>query len=299
MDGVTRVVVPAALAGERLDRALAALTPYSRRSLRVAIPDGVVVRNGVVLRQLGRRVEAGDVLELAEHPVLAASRGEGAPSAPPQELPPLPPIVYRDRWLLALDKPAGMLSQSSARTPGELAADEVVTAHLAIETGRRPFVRLIHRLDRLTSGVLLFALDPSVTAPLAQIWARGEVERRYIARVAGSLTGQRRVDLPLGKVEDEWRFRVDPAGLPAVTEVDAVATGPFESLVRCRLLTGRTHQVRVHLAAIGHPVVGDLLYGGPPGPRVMLHAEELELPHPRDQRALHIVAPRPEAFELS
>ncbi len=296
MDPVTRVVVPAALAGERLDRALAALTQHSRRSLRVAIPDGVVSRNGAVLRQLGRRVEAGDVLELGEHPALGAT-GEGAPFAPSQELPPLPPIVYRDRWLLALDKPAGMLSQSSARTPGELAADEVVTAHLAIETGRRPFVRLIHRLDRLTSGVLLFALDPSVTAPLAQIWARGEVERRYIAIVAGSLTGQRRVDLPLGKVEDEWRFRVDPAGLPAVTEVEALETADHHSLVSCRLVTGRTHQVRVHLAAMGHPVLGDVLYGGPPSARVMLHAESLELPHPRDHRPLRIVALRPEAFE--
>jgi 23S rRNA pseudouridine1911/1915/1917 synthase len=173
----------------------------------------------------------------------------------------------------------------------------VVTAHLAVEIGRRPFVRLIHRLDRLTSGVLLFALDPSVTAPLAQIWARGEVERRYTARVTGSFAGQRRVDLPLGKVEGEWRFQVDPAGLPAITEVEARETGDHHSLVRCRLLTGRTHQVRVHLAAIGHPVVGDLLYGGPPAARVMLHAESLELPHPRDHRPLRIVALRPEAFE--
>lgn len=305
MAETTRVVVPRALAGERLDRALAASLPLSRRALREAIAAGAVSRNGTVVRQLGRRVEAGDVLELRAGTGAGAAEvsggirdpgsGSGSGQLVAREgLPTLPPIVFRDSYLLALDKPAGMLSQASARTPGELAADELVLAHLTLELGRRPFVRLVHRIDRDTSGVLLFALNPTATAPLARAWGSDAVERRYVARVDGRLErDSERIELPIAKVADSWRFEVAPEGQSAITEVEVVERREHDTLVMCRLRTGRTHQVRVHLAAIGHPVIGDRLYAGAPAPRLLLHAETLVLPHPATGDRIEINAPRP------
>lgn len=300
----TRAVVTRQQVGERLDRALAALLPISRRAARVAITDGRVRRNSSIVRQQGRRVELGDVLELSTpaglEPSVASAGALARPLAQSQDpsvdlpLDQRLSVLLRDPYLLAIDKPAGMLSQASARSPFEAAADQIVLEALALELGRRPFVRLIHRLDRDTSGVLLFAIDPRATAPLARAWASEAVERRYLARVAGTVEADhQRVELPIAKIEGEWRFATDPAGQAAITEIEVIERSASETLVACRLLTGRTHQVRVHLAAIGHPVLGDWLYGGSPAARVALHAESLVLPHPADGRPVEIRAPVP------
>lgn len=283
----TRRIVPPELAGERADRVVAGVAGISRRAARGVLSEGRVRLDGRPLRNLSRPLEAGDVLDL---------EGFAADLIDPYPTPPLPSVLYHDRHLLALDKPAGMLSQPSARSPGERAADQVALLALAAQDGRRPFVRLIHRLDRATSGVLLLALDPRTTAELAEQWRSGRVRRRYLAVVAGEpVLDQQRVEAPIGKQPGAWKFRVDGDGEPAATEVRVVERRGGQALVECELITGRTHQVRVHLASIGHPVVGDRLYGGPDAERLLLHAATLELPR-RGDAPLEIRAPTPPAL---
>jgi RluA family pseudouridine synthase len=208
----------------------------------------------------------------------------------------MPTVLWRDRDLLAIDKPAGMLSQPSERAPGERSADQIVLLALAHELGHRPFVRLVHRLDRPTSGVLLFATDPAATKALATAWERGLVRRTYLALVDGNPPWDERViDAPIGRPDATWRFAVDPAGEPATTKVRVLERRGDRSLVTCELVTGRTHQVRVHLSSVGHPVLGDTTYGGPPAERVWLHAAALELPLPRSRERVTIASPFPQA----
>ncbi len=301
-----RLVVRPDLAGQRLDQLLAATTPLSRRRARLLIADGAVRRNGELVRVQGRLVAAGDVVDLAAVEGLAGFM-------PPE---PVPVSVLRDDgWLVAVDKPAGVLSQpaeergprtggvAAGARPGEcegdLAMDQRLLLWLACQEGRPPFLRLAHRLDRVTSGVLLFARRAAATAPLAGAWRQGTVERCYLAVVEGEPGWERReVEAPIARAAGGgWRFEVSPRGEPAATLVCRRAVGGGISLVECRLRTGRTHQVRVHLASLGHPVLGDRLYGSRGGaPRPLLHAAWLALPHPADGALVRIEAPLPADF---
>lgn len=283
------VVGPAAV-GLRLDQALAALTGLSRRRSREALTAGEVVLNGKVTRSQSRLVGLGDVVDLlVDLP--------GAVPVPPPGI----RVLYADGALLAVDKPAGVLSQpAEVRTAGELACNEQVLLALAHAEGRPPFLRLIHRLDRTTSGVLLFARSPAALAPLAEIWRRGAAQRVYLAVVDGDVPWDHEtITAPIGRDPGAaWRFQVDPAGKPAATEVTVRQRGSGWTLVECRLHSGRTHQVRVHLAHRGHPVRGDRLYGSTTdAPRVLLHAWRLGLPHPTTGRPVDIEAPVPGELE--
>jgi len=278
--------------GLRLDQALAAAAGIPRRRARDLISTGRVRRNGEEVRVQSRTVEAGDVFELCP---------DGADSPPHPLQPPEVAVLFDDGRLLVADKPAGLLSQpASSAAAGELAMDQRLLLALALAEGRPPFLRLVHRLDRLTSGVLLFARHPESMGPIAAAWREGLVERVYLAVLEGRLEEDGlRLDGPIGRDRDHaWRFRVDPRGRPATTEVKVVgrtvAAGRPLTLVECRLGSGRTHQVRVHLAAAGHPVVGDRLYGSRcPAARPLLHASTLTLPHPMTGQPLRVVAPTP------
>lgn len=290
--GLTRLVVPAAGDGERLDRFLAAATGLSRRRCRELVGAGEVWRNGRSLRVQSRTLEAGDVVDVLQPP--AALGLDAAPAVQ------RPTFLHLDRALAVVDKPAGVLSQpAEARDPQDRALDEIVLLALAHQTGQRPFLRLIHRLDRLTSGAVLFARTPQALPKLAAAWRDGAVERRYVAVVEGhpAWTSEL-VDRPIARDPGhQWRFRVDPDGRPARTEVTLTAvTADGLAVVECRLLTGRTHQVRVHLAALGHPVLGDRLYGSrraAEAPRPLLHAALLALPHPDNGERLVVSSPWP------
>lgn len=288
----TRLLVFPTLAGERLDRFLAAVTALSRRKAREIISAGEVLRNGRPIRVQSRELELADVID-----VLRPAAELEVPQRP--DLPEIP-TLHRDSWLLVVDKPAGMLSQpAERRADGELACDEAVRLQLAMAAGRPPFLRLIHRLDRLTSGVLLFATDRRALEPLSRLWRENQVRRRYRAWVHGvpeipAATGRQVIEAPLAKVPGGgWKFEVAADGKPSRTEVELVAAKGEGALVDCRLLTGRTHQVRVHLAHAGHPVVGDRLYGGGEARRLMLHALDLSLPHPQTGETLKLTAPPP------
>lgn len=277
--------------GLRLDQFLAASTALSRRAARRLLSDGAVARNGQPTRVLGRQVEWADVIDVLRPPTEL-----GVPARPKLvEL----PIIHHDTWIAAVAKPAGMLSQPSSKPGDEIALDQLATLRIALEQGSRPYLRLIHRLDRLTSGVALFARNPEAHAPLVRAWSEGLVERRYLAVIEGwpDSDGEL-VDRPIGRdPEHDWRFRVAESGRSARTEVRVTARLDDDlGVVECRLLTGRTHQVRVHLADWGHPVLGDRLYGSrraAEAPRPLLHAVSLALPHPKDGKRLRISAPLP------
>jgi RluA family pseudouridine synthase len=242
-----------------------------------------------------RQLETGDVIDVL-HP--AAELGCPArPGLPAVEL------LHEDSWLVAADKPAGILSQPAATSRAdERSFDQLLLLHLAVRDGRRPFVRLVHRLDRATSGVLLFATHSEALPPLDRAWREGRVARHYLAVVAGaSEADELELDQPIARdPSHSWRFRVAASGKPARTRVRTLATaGDGTSLLLCSLGSGRTHQVRVHLAAAGMPVLGDRLYGAPQRAEVgglMLHALSLDLPHPRTAARLRIDAPLPPRF---
>ncbi len=289
--GVVRLAVPASLAGERLDRFVAAATDLSRRAARRLAAEGRLWRNGRPSRVLSRTLETGDVVELLVEPGTVRTT---------LEPPPPVDLLHEDGWIVAVDKPAGVLSQASGTMPeDEHPADERLLLQLALAAGRRPYLRLVHRLDRLTSGVLLFARQPAAMGPLSRAWASGTVLRLYLAIVRGRMAPEPLVvDKPISRdPAHTWRFRTHAGGRVAVTRIRPLLPGPGDTtVVVCRPLTGRTHQVRVHLAAAGHPVLGDRLYGGGTAevPRPMLHAAFLELPHPGTGERLGIAAPVPD-----
>jgi len=259
-----------------------------RRRARALIDGGCVWLNGAAVRVQSRPLQLADVVD-------AIPRGEplAAPAAPP---PPLP-ILHEDGWLVAIDKPAGVASQPRrAPRPDELSAIELLALQLAARDGVRPQVALFHRLDRITSGVMVFPRHHEASAALAASWRAGRVEKRYLAVVCGD-PGARPVvvDRALGRDPlSPGRARADRRGDPATTRVARLACAGGLALVEARPLTGRMHQVRVHLAELGCPVAGDTLYGGGRAvPRPFLHAWRLALPGPRDGRRLDLAAPLP------
>lgn len=255
------------------------------------IADGAAWRNQRSVRVLGRRLETGDVIDLLRPP-------DGCQSCPWRPEP--VEWVWRDSWLAVGVKPAGELSQPAGDAPEELAFDDRARMVLALEAGRRVFVRLVHRLDRLTSGLVVLATAPQALAPLQRAWTGGAVERLYLAVVAGRADFEHtECTEPLARAPNgSWRFLVHPEGRPARTHFEVLERRDDTSVLACSLDTGRTHQVRVHLAHLGLPVVGDRLYGGPPGPGpgIGLHAWRLRLPHPRTGDRLDLEAPPPDWF---
>ena len=219
-------------------------------------------------------------------------------------------ILYEDSDLIVLNKPAGLVVHPA---PGH-AADTLVNALLhhctdlqGIGGELRPGI--VHRLDKDTSGVLVVAKNEAAVASLVAQFSAHTVQKEYLALVWGKprqLSGT--VDLPIGRHPvHRQKMAVTEKGRAAVTRYETVAAGPLAALLRVRIETGRTHQIRVHLAHLGHPVVGDATYGRarhdlPAGleiPRQMLHAHVLQIAHPRDGRPLAFTAPPPADFRAA
>jgi 23S rRNA pseudouridine1911/1915/1917 synthase len=282
-------IVPRELAGLRLDQALARLFPqYSRTRLQAWLRDGVIVvdRQPAHARQA---VIGGEAVQLAPPalPEAAAPRAEKIPLK----------VVFEDADLIVLDKPAGLVMHPGAGVhQGTLL--NALLAH-APQLAGLPRAGIVHRLDRDTSGLLVVAKTLEAQTALVRQLAVRTVSRVYLAVVHGVPSGGGTIDQPIGRDHrSRTRMAVTRRGREARTRYQVVERFAAAALIECQLDTGRTHQIRVHLQHLGHPIVGDPVYrrGAPariPFGRQALHARELSLVHPRSGRSMTWRAPLP------
>ena len=197
-------------------------------------------------------------------------------------------ILYEDAALVFIDKPAGLVVQRRMFAPDEPCLHDLVQQHASPAF-------LLQRLDRGTSGVIFFSKRADVNARLTRQFARKRIRKTYLAICDGELAQRRTIDAPIARV-GTITFAVRGDGKRAVTHVTPVTSSKAGSVVVIALETGRTHQIRVHLSAIGHPVAGDWLYGNTNAARPMLHAAALAMVHPLTGQPLRVAAPLPDDF---
>ena len=205
------------------------------------------------------------------------------------------PVVFEDEHLLVVDKPAGLVVHPGAGNPSGTLVNALLDRGISGgEDPARPGI--VHRLDRDTSGLMVVAKgEPAYSALVADLSAR-RMKREYRALVVGEgLPATGTVDSPVGRDPTNPTLMAAGVGRPAVTHFEVLREAAGHAMVLIRLETGRTHQIRVHLSAIGHPVYADPLYGTPvPGRRLWLHAERLAFEHPVTGKPLEFESPIPE-----
>ena len=197
-------------------------------------------------------------------------------------------ILFEDDALIFINKPAGVVVQQRVHHPDERYLHADVTRHTSP-------AYLMQRLDRGTSGVMFFSKRGDLNARLTRQFKQKRIQKRYLAVCEGLLAERQTVDAPLARV-GAIKFAVREGGKPAITHVHPVHATPGGSLLEIMLETGRTHQIRVHLSALGHPLAGDWLYGARNAVRPMLHAAEIEMTHPVTNKPLRVAAPLPDDF---
>ncbi len=291
--------IPDTQAGQRLDQALATMLPdYSRSRLKTWIEAGEVLVDGGSRRPRDK-VYGGEAVEVAASlPEESAARPQSMPLA----------IVHQDEHVLVLDKPAGLVVHPGAGNPDST----LQNALLAHDPGLAvlPRAGIVHRLDKDTTGLLVVARTLPAHTALVRMLEERTVHREYAAICRGVMTGGGTVDAPIDRhPTDRVRMAIREGGRESVTHYRVVRRFRAHTHVRVQLETGRTHQIRVHLAHIGYPIVGDRVYGGrlalPKGigedlrqalrafPRQALHAARLQLAHPITGKPLEVVAPLP------
>jgi 23S rRNA pseudouridine1911/1915/1917 synthase len=276
--------------GERLDRFIASRGGIPRAEARRVLDRGGVWVDGKRVKIASRLMQAGQKVSVV---LEEAGRQEAAPAALGRER-----ILFEDKLVIAVDKPPFVAAQATlASDRGTLLA--LVSDHVGKEVG------LVHRLDFETSGVTVFGKTRAASSALARAFREGTASKRYLALTCGAIPDEGRVDLPLSPDPTrQGRFVARQWGcLPAATRWKVLARVGTLSLLELLPETGRTHQIRVHLRALGAPIVGDDLYGGPvevemalghlKADRVLLHARSLELPYPLGDRRLELKAPIP------
>ena len=300
-DPFLAVVVPAVLAGERVDRGVAMVSGCTRSEASDLIAAGDVWLDGVVVTKASQRLDTDGVLILA-----------GDPHRAPEEL--LADdtvefeVVYSDADIIVVDKPAGLVvhpgpgHRGSTLVHGLLARFPDLDPERGEVVGEAHRPGLVHRLDRGTSGLMVVARTPDAHADLVDQLSTHAVERVYAALVWGVPEHRHGViDAPVGRSRrDPLRMTVAADGRPARTHYDvahAFDEPVTVAAVNCRLETGRTHQIRVHLSSVHHPVVGDSTYGGQRGSfpldRPFLHARQLEFRHPGTDEHVVFTSPLP------
>jgi 23S rRNA pseudouridine1911/1915/1917 synthase len=269
-------------AGERLDRLAARRLETSRSIIQRIIQEGLLFVDGEAAVP-SYRVRGGERVE-------ARIPGEGLA---PEEIPIL--VVFEDDFLVVVDKPAGLVVHPGAGNPSGTLANALLGRGIA---GGEDPVRpgIVHRLDRDTSGLMVVAKGEQAYSKLVEMMAGRRVRRGYRAVVVGEgLPETGTVDSPVGRDPDNPTLMTAGVGRPAVTHFEVLREVAAHSMLGVRLETGRTHQIRVHLAAIGHPVYADPLYGTPvSGRRLWLHAENLAFVHPLTGEDLRFESPIPE-----
>jgi len=297
-----RLEFPAELAGRRLDQALAALLPqYSRTRIQRWIDEGAVRVNGLAPR-------ARDVVVGGEAATVEARLADET-SIAPENLP--LDIVHQDAAIIVIHKPPGVVVHPGAGNR-EHTLQNALLAHDP-KLRRVPRAGLVHRIDKDTSGLLVVARTIEAQTALVAALAAHEVEREYLALCTGAMTGGGTIDEPIGRHRTQRiKMAVRSDGRAAVTHYRIEKRFRAHTLARVRLETGRTHQIRVHLAHVGYPMVGDPVYGGrrriPAGAtpqllaaldsfrRQALHAARLEFVHPKSGKSVSFDAPLPADF---
>ena len=297
-----KLALPPEMAGRRLDQSLAQLLPqYSRTRIQRWIEDGSVRVNGLTARARDV-VVGGETASIEAH--LPAETAMAAQKMPLD-------IVHEDSAVIVLNKSPGMVVHPGAGNR-EHTLQNALLAHDA-KLKRVPRAGLVHRIDKDTSGLLVVARTLEAQAALASALAAHEVEREYLALCTGAMTGGGTVDEPIGRHRTQRiKMAVRSDGRAAVTHYRIEKRFRGHTLARVRLETGRTHQIRVHLAHAGYPIVGDPVYGGrrrlPTGAtpaliaaldafkRQALHAERLTFTHPKSGKRVSFSAPLPGDF---
>ncbi len=291
-----RFVVPEEEDGSRIDRLVQVVAGVSRKEARVWIGSGRVRAKGRVVKILAKRFPAGTQLEVAaaadEAPRTRAKSGHRHHGVE---------VLYLDRWMVAVQKPSGLLSEHDRFGGPSL---ETVVPKLLSDQGERDRIWLVHRLDAVTSGVVILGRTPQATRHFNEVFREKKAQKVYLGLASGRLRKNRVVSEPIVRVKGT-KHGVGPDGKPAETHFSPMESTRGGSLVRALPATGRTHQIRVHLAHLGMPLLGDRLYGGPmyweaeqriPVKRAMLHALGLTVPHPKTGESVELRAAPPEDF---
>jgi 23S rRNA pseudouridine1911/1915/1917 synthase len=292
--GQRRVPVPDGLDGERLDSALARLFGLSRAKAAELISDGAVLVGGRPAAK-SDRVPAGEWLDVTlPPPATAQPRPEPVPGLV---------VVYEDADIVVVDKPPGVAAHPTPGWTGPTVLQGLLAAgHTLATSGAAERQGIVHRLDATTSGLMVLAKSERAYSALKRAFRDREVDKVYHALVQGHPDPLRgTVDAPIGRhPSGDGRFAVVAGGRPSVTHYDTLEAFRAASLAEIVLETGRTHQIRVHMAAIRHPCVGDRLYGADPVlaahlglTRQWLHAVRLGFAHPGDGRRVEFTSEYP------
>jgi 23S rRNA pseudouridine1911/1915/1917 synthase len=292
--GARRVPVPEGLDGERLDAALARMFGLSRSQAADLIGNGAVLVGG---RPAGKsdRVPAGEWLDVTLPP-------PPAPVAAPVPVPGLR-VEYEDTDIVVVDKPVGVAVHPTPGWTGPTVLEGLLAAgHIVATSGAAERQGIVHRLDAGTTGVMVVAKSERAYRVLKQAFRAREVDKRYHALVQGHPDPLRgTIDAPIGRhPSGDGRFAIVSDGRPSVTHYDTLEAFRAASLLEVGLETGRTHQIRVHMAAVRHPCAGDRMYGADPVlarrlglTRQWLHAVALSFAHPADGRLVEFASPYP------
>lgn len=261
------------------------LGTVSRAFAEKLIERGDVLVNGRVQRKAGYRLREADAVEI--------TFDQTAPAAIPAiEL----PVLHEDKHCVVINKPPGILTHAKGAFNPEATVATWLSSRVSGMSGER--AGIVHRLDRATSGVMICAKTPEALSWLQKQFSQRKVKKTYAAVVQGDLANRQAViDMPIERnPKKPQTFRVGSNGKRAVTGYQVLAANQRYSLLELAPATGRTHQLRVHLAYLGHPIVGDTLYGGAAADRLYLHAHKLEITLPNKQRHIFAVPP-PKAFQ--
>ena len=279
---------------QRLDLFLAEQLSTSRKKVKALIDQGRICAGDKKVIIASWKVQEGDTIQVREKDEVTLPRRKRYLK-----------IWYEDPYLLVVEKPPGVACERTGQTLTSTLVDDLNDYLRRAHPGKPyPYIGLMHRLDRETSGLMVYSLSKQANR-LARDFRFHQIERRYLAIVEGPLrTSEGRINRGLKKDTRSGGRRMktasssDPEQLRAVTDYIVKQRFPKFTLVEARLLTGRTHQVRVHFANLGHPVLGDKLYGSrTPAPRQMLHASYLEFEHPVTKKLMRFNSPPPKDFK--